>query len=57
MAWVGLDRVIGYTLPDEDGWRQEGTDLTSVPVRRCEEVLHALQSGPQLQLVDVRSHA
>ena len=57
LARVGLGLVIGYTLPDEAGWRQEGIDLASIPVRRCEQIRRILQSDSSLQLVDVRSRA
>jgi rhodanese-related sulfurtransferase len=57
LARVGLDRVIGYALPDKAQWRQNGIDLASVSVRHCEQIFHALQSDPSLQLVDVRSRA
>jgi rhodanese-related sulfurtransferase len=57
LARVGIGRVIGYALPDKARWRQAGIDLASVSVRHCEQVLHALQSDPSLQLVDVRSRA
>jgi hydroxyacylglutathione hydrolase len=54
---VGLGHVIGYSLADENEWRKEGIGLASVPVHRCEQVHHDLQSDPSLQLIDVRSRA
>jgi len=50
---VGLEHVIGYSLANEIQWREEGIDLGSVSIHRCETVRH----DPSLQLVDVRSRA
>jgi rhodanese-related sulfurtransferase len=57
LARVGLGRVIGYALPDETGWRQDGIDLASISIHRCANVRQALEQRPFLQLVDVRSRA
>ena len=54
---VGLARVIGYSLADEDQWRKEGLNLASISVERCEQIHRTLQSDSPLQLVDVRSRA
>ena len=54
---VGLGRVIGYILADENEWQKEGLDPASISIRRCAEVHQALQSDPSLQLIDVRSRA
>jgi rhodanese-related sulfurtransferase len=54
---VGLGRVIGYILADENQWQKEGLDPASISIQRCAEVIQALQSDPSLQLIDVRSRA
>jgi rhodanese-related sulfurtransferase len=57
LARVGLGQIVGYTLPDEAGWRREGIEVASISIRRCEQVRHGVQSDPSLQLIDVRSRA
>jgi rhodanese-related sulfurtransferase len=54
---VRLDKVIGYSLADENQWRGAGLELGSIPVERCEEVRQTLGSPSSPQLVDVRSRA
>jgi rhodanese-related sulfurtransferase len=54
---VGLDRIIGYTLADERGWREAGLELASIAIRRCADVSRILRRDPSVQLVDVRSRA
>jgi len=54
---VGLGRVIGYILADENQWWKEGLDLARISIQRCADVHEALQSDRSVQLVDVRSHA
>ena len=54
---VGLGRVIGYILGDENQWWKEGLDLARISIQRCADVHEALQSDRSVQLVDVRSHA
>lgn len=57
LARVGLGRVIGYLLADENQWRKQGLELASISVERCEQVRRTLQTNPSVQLVDVRSRA
>jgi hydroxyacylglutathione hydrolase len=58
LARVGLGKVIGYSLADENEWRRtEALDLASIAIERCEEIRRTLQFDPYLQLVDVRSRA
>jgi rhodanese-related sulfurtransferase len=57
LARVGIERVVGYSLADEQAWRKEGFDLASIPTHRCATVALVLQSEPSLRLVDVRSRA
>jgi rhodanese-related sulfurtransferase len=54
---VGLGHVIGYTLADEKQWREEGMDLASISIDRCEHVRETLVHDPSVQLIDVRSRA
>ena len=54
---VRLGQVIGYSLADEKQWREEGVDLASISIDRCEHVRQTLEHHPALQLVDVRSRA
>jgi rhodanese-related sulfurtransferase len=54
---VGFERLIGYSLPDEQQWRKEGLEIASISVERCEQILPTLQSDPSVQLIDVRSRA
>ena len=55
LARVGVDRVIGYSIADEQQWRNEGIELASISTYRCAD-LTALLRRP-VQLVDVRSRA
>ena len=57
LARVGLERVAGYSLPDEKAWRDAGFDLANIPTHRCATVAPVLQGEPSLRLVDVRSRA
>jgi rhodanese-related sulfurtransferase len=57
LARVGLGRVIGYVLADEERWRKEGVELGSISVQRCADLQQDLQSNPSVQLIDVRSRA
>ena len=54
---VGLARVIGYILADENQWRKEDIELASISIQRCADVRQVLQSNPSVQLIDVRSRA
>ena len=54
---VGLEQVIGYSLPDEAEWRRQGLELATISIKRSGEVVRALQSGSSMQLIDVRSRA
>ena len=54
---VGLMHVIGYSLANEAEWREEGLELASISIKRCDEIVRALQSEPSMQLIDVRSRA
>ena len=54
---VGLTHMIGYSLANEAEWREEGLELASISIKRCDEIVRALQSGPSIQLIDVRSRA
>ena len=49
--------VYPYSLPNEAEWRREGLELTKISVLRCEQIVRTLESGPPLQLIDVRSRA
>jgi rhodanese-related sulfurtransferase len=57
LARVGIERVIGYTLPDEMQWREHSLDLDSISIHRCVSVQEDLQSDRSPQLIDVRSRA
>jgi len=57
LARVGLVHVIGYSLVDEQHWRDAGLELASISIERCERIQRTLQSHPSLQLIDVRSRA
>jgi rhodanese-related sulfurtransferase len=57
LARVGLDHVIGYSLADETGWRDEKIELATIATARCESIRQTLESDPTVQLVDVRSRA
>jgi len=57
LARVGVQLILGYSLPDEQAWRKEGFDLTSIPTHRVATVAPILQSEPRLQFIDVRSRA
>jgi hydroxyacylglutathione hydrolase len=54
---VGLKRVIGYSVADENQWREDGLELASISIERCERIQRILHSPPSFQLVDVRSRA
>jgi rhodanese-related sulfurtransferase len=57
LARVGISRVLGYSLADEKLWREEGLDLGSISIERCEQIQETVQSRSSFQLVDVRSRA
>jgi rhodanese-related sulfurtransferase len=57
LARVGLGHVIGYSLFDEQNWRDVGLELASISIERSERIQRTLQSDPSLQLIDVRSRA
>jgi rhodanese-related sulfurtransferase len=57
LARVGIEQVIGYSLANEQQWRQEGLELASISVERCDQVRTALEAHTALQLIDVRSRA
>jgi rhodanese-related sulfurtransferase len=57
LARIGLDRVVGYSLPDEALWREAKIELASICTRRCADVRQTLERDPTVQLVDVRSRA
>jgi rhodanese-related sulfurtransferase len=54
---VRLTNVIGYSLVDEQRWRDAGLELASISIERCEQIQRTLQFDPTLQLIDVRSRA
>jgi hydroxyacylglutathione hydrolase len=54
---VGLTEVIGYSLANKAEWQDEGLELASISIKRCDEIVRALHSGPSMQLIDVRSRA
>ena len=54
---VGLENVIGYSLADEEEWRNDGIDVASICVYRSPAVRLILLTDPAIQLVDVRSQA
>lgn len=57
LARVGISRVIGCSLADQKLWREEGLELGSISIERCEQIRETVQSDPRFQLVDVRSRA
>jgi rhodanese-related sulfurtransferase len=54
LARVGLARVIGYALADENEWQKAGLAIGRVSIERCEQIRHTMGS---CQLIDVRSRA
>ena len=57
LARVGLNHVLGYSLPNETEWRIHGIELGTIATALCANILAALEHGPSFQLVDVRSRA
>ncbi|HTD53941.1 MAG TPA: rhodanese-like domain-containing protein [Silvibacterium sp.] len=57
LARVGLERVIGFALADEQRWRKEGIELAAISTYRCTDISPRLDEDRQMQLVDVRSRA
>jgi rhodanese-related sulfurtransferase len=51
---VGLARIIGYALADENEWQKAGLAIGRLSIERCEQIRHTL---PSWQLIDVRSRA
>lgn len=54
---VGLGRVIGYSIANEQKWRRQGIELASISIYQCADVSLLWHEDPSLQLVDVRSRA
>jgi rhodanese-related sulfurtransferase len=54
---VGLGGVIGYSIANQQQWRKEGIELSSITTYRCAEVRSLLRGQRRVQLVDVRSRA
>jgi len=54
---VGLERVLAYSLADENRWREQRISLGSIATQRCASVCETLQRGCSVQLIDVRSRA
>lgn len=57
LARVGLRRVVGYSIADDQQWHKEGFDLASIATYRCDDVSPLMEGDSTLQLVDVRSRA
>jgi rhodanese-related sulfurtransferase len=54
---VGLERIAGYSLADENAWRTHGIELGSISTERCTTLAPVLETDSSLQLIDVRSRA
>jgi len=54
---VGLERVLAYSLADENRWREQRISLGSIATERCASVCDTRQRGCSVQLIDVRSRA
>src|ERR1700722_5525306 len=48
LARVGLGNVIGYSLVDEQHWRDVGLELASISIERSEQIQRSLKSDPSL---------
>jgi rhodanese-related sulfurtransferase len=57
LARVGLRRVVGYSIANEQQWNKEAFELASIPTYRCGDLSPLLEGDWPVQLVDVRSRA
>ena len=57
LARVGLERIAGFTLADENQWQQHGVELATVPIFECKDACRDQHEGRTHQLIDVRSSA
>ena len=57
LARVGLTGVSGYSIANEQQWRNQGIELASITTYRCSDVNCLLQGNRPVQLIDVRSRA
>ena len=57
LARVGLTGVSGYSIANEQQWRNQSIELTSITTYRCSDLNRLLQGNRPVQLIDVRSRA
>jgi rhodanese-related sulfurtransferase len=57
LARVGLERIAGFTLADEQQWRNHGIRLATLPIFEFKDANRNLQKGRTHQIIDVRSSA
>jgi rhodanese-related sulfurtransferase len=57
LARVGLEHITGFTLADEEQWREHGIGVATLPICGWREAWRNQQQGRTSQIIDVRSPA